>query len=330
MSRPTAEAGDTTADRGDATALTATRDRLSGDLPVSLATALGAVALVPTAGVLALRLVRNAPGGLPPLGRAAVPAVATLAAVVPALALLGLAADTDARTERVALAAVGVFGLVGAADGAAWLPAAAAVVVGTGAALVVELAGRADAAVGAVDSVDSFRAAFAPIARPVAVAALGTLALAWSLAASAGFWTTTLRPVGSAAAFATLAALPLARRLDGTVDLGLWAVGAFAVVVAAASAPFVAGAVALVAFDAGTVPLSLLALGIGGCVATVVADARQRAFGPAVAAALLLAAGVPATLPRAVAFALGLLVPIGEWAPAGPQAGGPSGGVADA
>ncbi|WP_135364008.1 hypothetical protein [Halosimplex halophilum] len=327
MSRPTANAGDSTAGSGDRTAPSDARERLAGGIPGSPAALLGAAALVPTAGVLVVRLLRNAPGGLPPVGRAAAPTVTALAAVVPALAALGLAVGVDARAERVALAAVGVFGLVGAVDAAAWLPAAAAVLAGTGAALVVGLRERAHARVGAVDSL---RAALAPVARPGAVAALGTLALAWSLAASAGFGTTTLRPAGAAVAFATLAALPLARRLDGVVDLGLWAVTAFAVVVAAASAPFVAGAVALVAFDAGTVPLSLLALGIGGAVATVVADARRRAFGPAVAAALLLTAGVPATLPRAVAFALGLVVLVREWAPAGPVARETTGGVADA
>jgi hypothetical protein len=316
-----------TPDAGDSTVRTAVRTRIGDGLPGSPATLAGAVALVPTAGVLVLRLVRNAPGGLPPVGRAAAPTVTTLAAVVPALAVLGLAVDTDARAERVALAAVGVFGLVGAVDAAAWLPAAAAVLAGTGAALVAELADRAHAHVGPTDSL---RAALAPVARPGAVAALGALALAWSLAASAGLGTTTLRPAGAAVAFATLAALPLARGLDGVVDLGLWVVAAFAVVVAAVSAPFVAGAVALVAFDAGTVPLSLLALGIGGAVATVVADARRRAFGPAVAAALLLTAGVPATLPRAVAFALGLVVLVREWPPAGAETEGLSGGVADA
>ncbi|WP_436910169.1 hypothetical protein [Halosimplex marinum] len=327
MSQPTANTGDSAADTGERTALSDARERLDGGLPGSPATLAGAVALVPTAGVLVLRLVRNAPGGLPPVGRAVAPTVTTLAAVVPALAVLGLAVGTDARAERVALAAVGVFGLVGAVDAAAWLPAAAAVLAGTGAALVVELRERAHARAGAVDSL---RAALAPVARPGAVAALGTLALGWSLAAAAGLGTTTLRPAGAAVAFVALAALPLVRRLDGLVDLGLWAVGTFAVVVAAASAPFVAGAVALVAFDAGTVPLSLLALGIGGAVATAVADARRRAFGPAVAAALLLTAGVPATLPRAVAFALGLVVLVREWDGSGPGIGKTTGGVADA
>lgn len=320
MSRPTADAGDRAAGA-------ASRDRPASGLPVSLATVLGAIALVPTAGVLTLRLLRNAPIGLPPVGRAAAPTVTTLSAVVPALAAVGLAVDTDDRAERVALAAVGVFALVGAADAAVWLPAAAAVVVGTVAALALGLAERADARVGAIDSLG---VAFAPIARPAAVAALGALALAWSLAASAGLGTTTLRPAGAVVAFATLAALPLARGVDGAVDLGLWAVAAFTVVVAAASAPFVAGAVALVAFGAGTVPLTLIALGIGGALAAVVADARRRAFAPAVAAALLLFAGVPATLPRAVAFALGLIVLVREWDGAGSESGTTAGGVADA
>ncbi len=288
------------------------RRRAAGDLPVSTAALLGAVALVPTAGVLGLRVLRNAPVALPDVARTATPAVQTLAAVVPALAALGLAVGSDRRAARVALAAVGVFGLLGAVDAAAWLPAAAAVLVGTTAALALDLGGLVDPLRADTDPRD----ALSPAIRPASLAALGVLALAWSLIASAGIGTTTFRPAGAALAFATLAALPLVRGLDGAVELGLWALAAFAVTVTAASAPFVAGAVVLVAFGAGSVPFVLLALGIGGAVATVVADARRGALGPAVGAALLLAAGVPATLPRAVAFGLGLLLVVREWAPA--------------
>ncbi|WP_436927158.1 hypothetical protein [Halosimplex amylolyticum] len=300
-------------------------------LPVSLATLLGAVALVPTAGVLGLRLLRNAPTTLPPVARTATPAATAAAGVVPALAMLGLAIATDRRGERIALAAVGVFAVLGAVDPAAWLPAAAAVLVGTTVALPLELGRLVDPLRADTD----LRDALGPALGPAALAALGVLALTWSLVASAGIETTTFRPAGAALAFATLAALPLVRVLDGAVELGLWALAAFAVAVAAASAPFVAGAVVLVAFGAGSVPFVLLALGIGGAVATAVADARRGALGPAVGAALLLAAGVPATLPRAVAFALGLVVLVREWGPiaagVAPDGTAPSPrGVADA
>ncbi|WP_459192031.1 hypothetical protein [Halosimplex sp. J119] len=301
-----------------------------GGRPVSLAALLGAVALVPTAGVTLVRVLRNAPASLPAVVRDSTPAVEGLAAVVPALAVLGLALAATTRTRRVALAAVGVFALVGAVADAAWLPAAAAVTVGTTAALASAVGRMADP----LRADTRLRDAFAPIARPAALVALGVLALGWSLVASAGIETTTFRPAGATLAFVTLAALPLVRGIEGALALGLWAVAAFAVVLAAASAPFVAGAVVLVAFGAGSVPLALLALGIGGAVATIVADARRRAFGPAVGAALLLAAGVPATLPRAVAFALGLLVIVREWDPTARAAlaagDAAAGGVADA
>ncbi|WP_123533325.1 hypothetical protein [Halosimplex salinum] len=319
MSRPTAGRAD----------VAGARRRGEGGLPVSVATLLGALALAPTVGVLVLRVLRNAPATLPPVLRGSTPTMATIAAFVPAFAVIGLAAATDRRAERVALAAVGVFALLGAVDAAAWLPAAAATVAGASAVLAIEFRGRAGHSTRPLS-----RATLSRIARPALVTGLGVAALAVSLAASAGVATATLRPAGATLAFATLAALPIARALDG-VDLGLWVVAAFAVTVGAVSAPFVAGAVVLVAFGAGSVPFVLLALGIGGALATTVADARRGALGPAVAAALLLSAGVPATLPRAVAFAFGLVLLAREW---GPMAGdihsdgtAPSaGGVADA
>jgi len=309
----------------DGTAVADASSRIGGNLPVSLATLLGALALVPTAGVLVLRLLRNAPATLPPVARSATPVVTALAAVVPALAVLGLALGCRRRPERVALAALGVFALLGAADGAAWLPAAAATLVGGATVLALELRSRAD---------ERSRSALRRHARPLAVATLGVLALGASLAVSAGLATVALRPVGAGLAFATLASLPLVRSVDGTVELGLWVVATLAVVVGAASAPFVAGAVVLVAFGAGTIPLALLALGLGGGIATVVADTGRNAFGPAVAAALLLFAGVPGTLPRAVAFTLGLVVLVREWGPTARSGTDDStataGGVADA
>lgn len=311
------------------TALAGARSRLQSGLPVSVAAALGAIALVPTAGVLLVRLVRNLPVGLPAVVREASPAVETLAAVVPALALVALATVAQRRAERVALAAVGVFALLGAVDGAAWLPAAAATLVGATTALALWLRERVP------EERDPLSASgLQTVSGPLVVAVLGLVALATSLGASAGIETTTLRPAGAVLVFATLAALPVVRSLDGYLGLGLWVVSAFAVVVGAASAPFVAGAVVLIALGAGTAPLALLAMGLGGGVATVVADARRHAFGPAVGAALLLFAGVPATLPRAVAFALGLVVLVREWDASGETVGGAaasaSGGVADA
>jgi len=292
----------------DGPALAGARSRLQGGLPVSVTTAFGALALVPTAGVLFFRLVRNLPVGLPAVARGASPAVEALAAVVPALAMVGLAIVAERRAMRVSFAAVGVFALLGAADGAAWLPAAAATLSGAAIVLALDLRERLP------DGVEPLsKAGLRRISGPAVVAGLGLVALATSLTASAGIETTSLRPAGTLLVFATLAVLPLVRSLDDYFDLGLWVVATFAIVVGAASAPFVAGAVVLVALGAGTAPLALLAMGLGGGFATVVADTRRTAYGPAVGAALVLVAGVPATLPRAVAFALGLVILVREW-----------------
>ncbi|MFB6139818.1 MAG: hypothetical protein ABEJ26_05230, partial [Halosimplex sp.] len=69
-----------TADGADRTGATGVGRLVAGDLPVSAAALLGALALVPTAGGLALRLLRNAPVAFPPAVRAAAPAVEALAA----------------------------------------------------------------------------------------------------------------------------------------------------------------------------------------------------------------------------------------------------------
>ncbi|WP_226013455.1 hypothetical protein [Halomicrobium salinisoli] len=264
----------------------------------------GAGALVPAGVALLLRLLRNAPASPPRAVYGATPAVETLAAVAAGLAFVGLAAVTDRRAERAALAAVGVFAVLGVLDAAAWLPAAAAATVGCAAAVALRARAVVDTPLRRRD-------------RPLVPAALGLLALAASLAGSAGLWTASLRPLGASLAFATAAALPVARSPDAPVGPEPWPWGLVTagIVLAAASAPFVAGAVALAALGAGSVSLPLLAAGVGGAVSAAAVDLRRGAFGAAVGAALLLFAGAPATLPRAAAFALGLVVLAREWAP---------------
>lgn len=262
---------------------------------------LGAGALVPAAGVTLLRLARNAPVSLPRALSDVTPAVEALAAVAAGLAFVGLAAVTDRRAERVAVAAVGVFAVPGAVADAAWLPAATAAVTGCAAALALRAVPVA-----------------APLrrrGRPLVPAALGLLALAASLTGSAGLWTASLRPLGASLTFAAMAALPFARTPDAPVgaEPWLWGVATAAVVLAAANAPFVAGAVALAALGAGSVSLPLLAAGVGGALTAATVDLHRRAYAPAVGAALLLFAGAPATLPRAAAFALGLVATARGW-----------------
>lgn len=290
---------------------------LGGDRP--LATTVGLVALAPVAALTLARLLRNSPAGLPAAVREAVPVLTTLAAVVPAFAFLALGAAADRRPARTAHLALGVFPAMAVATDGAWLAAAAVVAVVSAAALALALRDRATGDGSATLSVEGLA--------PAVVSVFGVAAIAASLAGAAGIAPLTLLPLGAAAAFATLAALALGRLTDG-VDLLVWVGAAVAVGWWAIGAPFVAGAVTLVAFGAGQVPFVLLVLGVGGAVAVSVAALRRGAVGPAVGALLLLFAGVPGRLPRAVAFALGLVVLVRTWDAGRPDATAASAGTA--
>jgi len=300
MSQQTAETADTTdttTERTDA-GTGRSRVRLSRPGAVSVHAALGGIALGPVAATTALRILRNAPVTLPEWLGAAFPAIATLAAVTPALALVGLGATVDRRADRVALLAAGVFPLLAVVGDPAWLPAAAALVTGGGAAVALALQ----------------RPGFPPA--PTAVAALGVGALCCSIAGVAGVATVTFRSFGAILAFAALAALPITRSLD-TAGLVAWVVGTLAVVWLVASAPFVAGAVTLVAFAAGDVPAVLLAGGVAGGLVVAIAAGLERDWGVAVGALLVLVAGAPASLARGTAVVLGLVVLVETWS--GPE-----------
>jgi hypothetical protein len=80
---------------------------------------------------------------------------------------------------------------------------------------------------------------------------------------------------------------------------------AAAVVVASAVSPFVVGSTLLVAFGVTGVPSLLVAGAVAGGVAAVVAGFSRGEGTLVVGAALLLLAGVPATLPRALTLLVG-------------------------
>ncbi|ESP89693.1 hypothetical protein K933_01851, partial [Candidatus Halobonum tyrrellensis G22] len=138
-----------------------------------------------------------------------------------------------------------------------------------------------------------------------------------SLAATAGVAPATLRPLGTAVALVGVGASPAVVGADRT---GLLA-GAVAGTVAlwfAAGAPYVAGAVLLVGGGVVGAPIALVALAVAGGVAGLVSALRRGRSETAVGVGLALAAGVPATLPRAlgVVVAVSLLAgaPGGEGA----------------
>ncbi|WP_254546345.1 phosphate ABC transporter permease [Halomarina pelagica] len=258
---------------------------LAGALSVSPRGAVGALALLAPAATTLLRVARNAPTTLPPVVADAYPSVALAAALGPAAAAVLLGALTDDVRERVGLAFVGVFGPAGAFVPAAWLPAAGAVVGGT--ALAVYARRRRLGA------------------RRFAVAALVVVAMAASLAGAAGVASVTLRPLGSTLALLGVGLAPAFVR-SAWPD---WTVGALAALLAlkaGLSAPFATGAVVLVGGAVVGTPLPVVALAVGGAVATAAAALRRRAPEAAVGVALLAVAGVPATLPRALAVCVGV------------------------
>jgi hypothetical protein len=273
--------------------------RVADASPVTAATLAGLCALLPVVATTLYRVANNAPGSLP--GRVTDLAAVVLPAAVagPAVAALGLAAVAERSGERVGLTLVGAFGLVALASPTAWLPAVVGAVVGAGALAGDRLWPRV-------------RRRDATAVRP-ALAALALVAgVAVSLAATAGVAPATGRPLGGALALVGAGLVPTLVEVD-RLDLLWGGVVAVAGVALATNAPYVAGAVLLVGGGVVGVPLGLVALGVGGAVAALVAGLRRGRGDAAFGGALLLAAGVPGTLPRAlgVVVALALLVPAG-------------------
>ncbi|SFR87286.1 hypothetical protein SAMN05216559_0333 [Halomicrobium zhouii] len=246
--------------------------------------AAGIVALLGGASIALVRLVRNAPIDAAVLaGPTAFELATTLAIVAPALAAvaMGVAAPTD--REWVALVVAGTFTLLTAVTGAVSVPAAGVVL----AAGVLALVPWADLTPG-----------------PTIVAGGFVVALALSLGGGMGVLHASARTFGTVVTLGALAATPLVVRPSlGSLLVG--AAAALGVVAVTLSAPFVTSASVLVVGAAIDPPLVLLAAGVGGAVATVASGVSTGRTAVAVGGALLLAAGVPATVPRALAVVLG-------------------------
>jgi hypothetical protein len=261
--------------RGVGTPLSeATRERAT--------TVAGLLVLLPVGAVTATTILKNGPGTLPdalsPISTYG-PTASLVAGVVAALAL---AAAADRAIQQIGLLFVGVFGGLAALSDAATLPAAVAIVGGS---------------VLAVDP--AWRGRRAPLV------ALYVLALATSLAGAVGVETAAFRPVGS-----TLAVLGLgATALVGSPRLPDWLLGGLVtafVLFVGASAPYVTGAVVLVGFAVLGTSLVLVAAGFGFATAALVDALRRDRRHVALGVAVLVAAGVPATIGHAIAVVVGL------------------------
>lgn len=249
----------------------------------------GALALGTVGLSLVVRLAVNAPGEPSAVVASAVGPAETLALVGPALAALALGVATDRPLARVGLLFAGVFGLLGALSPAALVPAAGAAAAGGTLVAVAHLP----------------RGTTWGVARRWLVAGALLAGVALSLAGASGVAPATARPLGSKLALAGVAASVVfvgsdwRGRAAGLVGAGLLAWFGTQV-------PFVLGSLALVGGAVVGASLPFLAVGAGGGVATATTGLLARRSEAALGGGLLLAAGVPATLPRALAVVVGL------------------------
>lgn len=258
----------------------------------------GIVAATVVCTLAATRIARNAPIGQLPTDVTVVYAAASVASViVTGVVAVAVGVVADADRTLVGLVAAGVFPVLAALDPVAGVPSVG--VLSIAAVLVASpaLTGRR-----AIE-----RAPFA---------GLVVLAVVLSLGGSTGVLAPGARSLGTTATLLALLATPMAVETSGrTLVAG---VGAAALVAAGAmTAPFVAGVVFLAvgaAIDPGVV---LVAVGIGGGVAVVAEGMRRRQPTTAAGGLLLLAAGVPATVPRALAVVLGTHLLLTSTVPSG-------------
>lgn len=276
------------ADGGLGSGRPTTWDRLDGASPRHLA---GGLALLAAAAPFVTRVAINARTTVGPAAATWTGLLSAFALAGPAVAAGVLAVTTTVDAERVGLAFVAAFGLLALASPAAAVPAAAAVVGGGGVAVAARwraLPGR---------HVD-WRAV------PVLGIVVG---VALSLGAAMGLAPAVARPPGAHLSMLGVAATP-ALLGHGRRDWALGGAVAGLLVAAGVMAPFVTGAVTLISGGVVAVSLPVMAAGLAGLVTTASAGIRTRHAPAALGAGLLLVAGVPATLPRAMAAVLGVLL----------------------
>lgn len=264
---------------------------LPGPAETSHRTLAGLLAFLPAAAMGLVRVTINAPVG-PAVPAGIVDGVALAAVLGPALAAGVLTLETDGIL-RVGLAFAAGFGALSIAGTRARIPAAVALV---GAAWVVAWAQARNAS-----RTEDWRPAV------VALALAGGLTL--SMGSYLGLEPGITRGVGSSLALLALAASPAF--VDWTRSAVVAGAGAGLTWLAVGLiAPFVAGAIALVVGGVVGGSLVLQALGIVGTVTVAGTGLHRGETDVALAGATLLAVGVPATVPRALAVivAVGLLV----------------------
>lgn len=268
-------------------------DAPSGRLTVGFAAGILAV----VTSIVGLRILNNLPGAMPSDLALAFSWLTTTGPSVVAVLCVLVGVTHERAWPRVGLVFAGVFGLLGLHVPVAMLPALVAVIAGTG----VAVADR-----GVVRGWTS----------RASVAAVAWLGLGLSLASATGVLAG-VRPIASMIALVAIAVLPAAVRPPWWA----WVAGALAAVAVlwvGSVSPFVTGAVVLVAFGVVGAPVLAVAAAAGGGLAgltgaisrNTTADVVTR-WPDAIAAGLLVAAGVPATIPRALAAGVGIALLVG-------------------
>lgn len=261
--------------------------------------AAGALALVGATAIALLRFVRNAPVDAVILAEPAVYGVASALAVAgPAVAAIGLGVVARTDREWVALVFAGTFTLLTLATGAVSVPAAAVVVAAGALTLLPRVPSRT---------------------RRTVVAGGFVAALALSLGGGMGVLPASARSTGTTVTLLAVAAMPLAVRPSPPALLAGFA-AALAVAAATLSAPFASSASVLVVGAAIDPSFVLLAAAVGGAVTVIASGVSAGRTITALGGGLLLAAGVPATVPRALAVVLGARLVLGS--PVTPADGG--------
>lgn len=248
----------------------------------------GFVALIGLGSLTVLRVALNAPVGLPSAASGAWFDAAAIAAVAgPAAGIITLGVTADEGWARTGLILAGVFGLLSIVTSTVTFPAIGAVVVGGWLPLA-----------GVTRQLSTGRRV-----RPAVVAAALLTGLTLSLFGAAGVQPATLRPTGTTVTLVGMAVTPLAfGARPGALGVGGLAAGLTFHLTGAA--PFVTGAVALVAGSAVGASALLIAIAVGGLTASVATGVANRKSDPTIVGLLLLSAGVPSSIPRALGVAL--------------------------
>lgn len=259
-------------------------------------TMLGIAAAASVAAMLGLRIALNSPLGVPTAVARSYAVFETASLVVPAMTALVLGVLAVDLREQIGLVSIGVFGMLAVASPTVEASAAGVIVAG-GAIVAASRIGRPRD--------------WKTVRRAVIVAAI-LASIAVTIGTTIGPLSTPLRSTGTVLALSGMAISPVL--LATSPDRVAWIGGGLVmagVISVGATAPFIAGAVALVGGAIVGAPLLLVALGVGGASVTILGALANEQPYQAIGGMLLLTGGVPATVPRALAVTLGIVFLLG-------------------